>query len=74
MERLTNSIIKKLKLVRQSDRCIFIFIFIYNSKKIKNIYKFALEKRGGQFENFQVNYEASNEIFKLAQEIKELVE
>lgn len=70
MERLTNSIIKKSKLVRQSDRPIF------NSKetRIKNIYKVALENRGGQFENFQADHKFSNEVFNLAQEIKGLVE
>jgi hypothetical protein len=70
MERLKNSIIKKSKLVRQSDRPIF------NSKetRIKNIYKVALENRGGQFENFQADHEFSNEVFNLAQEIKGLVE
>lgn len=70
MERLKNSIIKKSKLVRQSDRPIF------NSKetRIKKIYKVALENRGGQFENFQADHEFSNEVFNLAQEIKGLVE
>ena len=62
MKRLKNSIIKKSKLVGQSDRS------ISNSKKIqiKKIYKFALENRGGQFENFQADHEFSNEVFKLA--------
>ena len=70
MERLKNSIIKKSKLVDQSNRS------ISNSKKIqiKKIYKFALGNRGGQFENFQADYELSNDPFKLAQEIKELIE
>jgi hypothetical protein len=70
MERLKNSIIKKSKLVIKSDRP------VSNSKeiRIKKIYKFALENRGGQFENFQADHEFSNEVFKLAQEIKGLVE
>nr|YP_010516824.1 hypothetical protein ON958_pgp094 [Haslea pseudostrearia]UXN44606.1 hypothetical protein [Haslea pseudostrearia] len=70
MERLKNSIIKKSELVITSDRP------ISNSKKIriKNIYKFTLENRGGQFENFQADDKLSNKIFKLAQEIKGLVE
>ena len=64
MERLKNSIIKKSKLVRQSDR------LITNSKeiRIKNIYRFTLGNRGG------ADHEFSNEVFKLAQEIKGLVE
>lgn len=68
MERLKNSIIKKSELVRQSDRS--------NSKKIKikKIYKFALGNRGGQLEEFQADHHFSNEVFKLAQEIKGLVE
>ena len=70
MERLKNSIIKKSKLVIKLDR------FTPNFKKIrvKTIYKFALNDRGGQFENFQANHEFSNEVFMLAQEIKGLVE
>ncbi len=70
MERLKNSIIKKSKLVIKSDRPIF------NSKemRIRKIYKVALENRGGQFENFQVDLELSNEGLKWAQEIKGLVE
>lgn len=70
MERLKNSIIKKSKLVIKSDRPIF------NSKetRIRKIYKVALENRGGQFENFQVDLEVSNEALKWAQEIRGLVE
>ena len=70
MERLKNSIIKKSKSVIKSDRP------TPNSKeiRIKKISKFALENRGGQFENFQADHEFSNEVFKLAQEIKGLVE
>ena len=70
MERLKNSIIKKSKLVIKSDRPIF------NSKetRIKKIYQVALQNRGGQFENLQADHEFSNEVFKLAQEIKGLVE
>jgi hypothetical protein len=70
LKRLKNSIIKKSKLVRQFDRPIF------NSKetRIKNIYKVALENRGGQFENFQADHEFSNEVFNLANQIKQFVE
>lgn len=69
-ERLKNSIVEKSKLVRKADRPIF------NSKKtrIKNIYRVALKNRGGQFENFQVDHEFSNEVFNLSQAIKGLVE
>jgi len=72
MRRLKNSIIKKLKLVSKFDRP----TLTPNSKKIriKKIYRFALGNRGGQFENFQANYEFSNEVFNLAQGIKLLVE
>ena len=70
MERLKKSIIKKSKLIRQSDQS------ISNSKeiKIKKIYKFALGNRGGQFQEFKADYEFSNEVLKLAQEIKNMVE
>lgn len=70
MEWLKISIIKKSKLVRQSDRP----IFKSNETIIKKIYKVALENRGGQFENFQADHEFSNEAFNLAQSIKGLVE
>ena len=70
MKRLKNSIINESELVIKSERP------TPNSRKIriKKIYKFALDNRGGQFEDFQINHEFSNEIFKLAQEIKRLVE
>ena len=72
MERLKNSIIKKSKLVSKFDR------LVSNSKEIRmkriKIYKFVLENRGGQFENFQADDEFSNELFNLAHEIQRLVE
>ena len=70
MERLKKSIIKKSKSIIKSDRP------IPNSKekRIKKIYKLALENRGGQFEDFQIESEFENEVFNLAQEIKGLVE
>nr|WPV76512.1 hypothetical protein [Naviculales sp.] len=68
-ERLKNSIIKKSTLVRSKPP-------IFNSKKtkIKKIYKFALNNRGGQFEEFEAQQEFSNESFKLAQKIRAIVE
>lgn len=66
MERLKYSIMKKSKFRRQSYRS------ISNSKKIERIYRLALDNRGGQLEEFQV--ELSNKSFKLAQQIKGLVE
>ena len=81
MKRLKNSIISKSnsKLGIKSARPILNSKEtrpILNSKEIrvKNIYKFALGNRGGQFENFQADHEVSNEVFKLAQEVKGLVE
>lgn len=70
MKRLKNFIIKKLEFVLQSDGLISNF----KETRIKKIYIFALENRGGQFENFQVDHEFSNEVFQLAQGIKGLVE
>ena len=67
MKRLKNSIINESELVIKSERPT-------RKIRIKKIYKFALDNRGGQFEDFQINHEFSNEIFKLAQEIKRLVE
>lgn len=73
MERLKNSIIKKSKLTNNGNKRILNSL---NPKdmKIKKIYKVALETHGGQFEEFKVNHEFSNEVFKLAQDIKGLVE
>lgn len=70
MERLKKSIIKKSKSIIKSDR------LIPNSKekRIKKIYNLALANRGGQFEDFQIEYKFKNEGFNLAQEIKGLVE
>ena len=68
MERLKNRIIKKSKLVIKSDRPTPNFKEI----RIKKIYKLALENRGGQFKNFQADHKFSNEVFKLAEEIKGL--
>ena len=63
-ERLKNSIIKKSKLVRSKTP-------ISNSKKakIQKIYRFALNNRGGQFEEFEAQHEFSNVGFKLAQKM-----
>ena len=69
MERLKNSIIKKSNL-RKSKRS----ILNYKQERIKKIYKFVLGNRGGQFEEFQADYEFSNKVFNLAQEIKGIIE
>ena len=68
MERLKNSIIKKSVIKSKKPT------LNSKEKKIKKIFKFALENRGGQFEDFQADHEFSNEVFNLAQEIKGLVE
>ena len=70
MERLKNSIIKKSELVIKSDSPIPNSI----TMKAKKIFKFALGNRGGQFEKFQADHEFSNEVFKLAHEIKAFIE
>lgn len=71
MERLKKSIINKSRLVAPKTP-------ILKSKdskiKIKRIYKFALENRGGEFEKFKDNLEFSNEGMKMAEEIKKMVE
>ena len=71
MERLKNSILKKSK--RVSDRPNL------NSKETKGtrimkIHKLVLRTNGGQFEDFQADPEFSNEVFKLAQKIKVVME
>ena len=66
MERLKNSIIKKSKIVHQSDRP----IFNSTETRIKKISKVALGYRGGAFENFHADQKA----LKLAGIIKRLVE
>jgi len=75
MERLKNSIIKKSKIVIKLDRP----ILNSSDMKVKTIYRLALETYGGQFEEFPIDYnnsdhQFSNEILKLAQEIKGFVE
>ena len=75
MERLKKSIIKK-SIIKKSKSIIKSDRPIPNSKekRIKKIYKLALENRGGQFEDFQIESEFENEVFNLAQEIKGLVQ
>jgi hypothetical protein len=69
MERLKSSIINKSGLVRLKTP-----ISRTKEAKIKQIYRFALDNRGGQFEEFQADYKLSNEVFNLAQNIRDLVE
>ena len=74
MERLKNSIINKSKLLNPSNGSVS---NPTNPKKINNIYKiyrFALGSRGGDFEGLAKDHQFSNEVFKLAQKIKGLVE
>ena len=67
MKRLRDSIIKKSELVSKSD------LSVSNSKeiRIKRIYKFALENRGGDLET---DLAVSQEVFNFASEIKHIVE
>jgi hypothetical protein len=69
MERLKRSIINKSKLASNTNTPIL------NSKEAKKrkIYKFALDRRGGQFLP-PPDHEFSNEVFTLAQKIKGIVE
>ena len=69
IKRLKNSIIKESDLVRLKTP-----ILSPKEAKIKQIYRLALGNRGGQFEEFQADHEFSNEVFNLAQNIKNLVE
>jgi len=66
-KRLINSIIKKSKLVKSKTP-----ILSSKEAKIKQISRFALVNRGGQIDESDV--QLSNELFKLAQDIKNLVE
>ena len=68
MERLKNSIINKSKLATKANTP----ILSSKEAKIEKIYRFALNNRGGQFEEFQADHDFSNEAFNLAQEIKGL--
>lgn len=72
MKRLKNSIIKKSKLVSNSDSG----RSTPSSKEIRlrKVYKVAFGARGGQFEGLQADYEFSNEVFKLANDIRKVVE
>lgn len=66
-KRLINSIIKKSKLVKSKTPTL-----ISKEAKIKQISRFALNNRGGQI--YESDVQLSNERFKLAQDIKNLVE
>jgi hypothetical protein len=65
-ERLKNCIIEKSKLGIKSERT----SFNYKQMRIEKIYRFALQPRGGQFENFQ----ADPKLYKLALQIQGLVQ
>jgi hypothetical protein len=69
MERLKNSIITKSGKIRLKTP-----VLSPKEAKIKRIYRFALNNRGGQFEDLLRGHEFSNEAFNLAQNIKGLVE
>ncbi len=68
MKRLKKSIINKSGLLRTKTS-------ILESKelKIKRIYRFALESRGGQFEEFKVDHEFSSEVFQIVQKFEQIV-
>lgn len=66
IERLKKSIIKKSRLVAPKPPTL---ILKSKSSKIKKIYKFALENRGGQFDEFKANHEFSNKAMEMAQQI-----
>jgi len=68
MKRLKKSIINKSGLVASKTP-----ILTSKEAKIKRIYRFALENRGGQFEEFKDDHEFSNETFKIAQQVEKMV-
>jgi hypothetical protein len=68
-KRLKDSIVKKSGLVVIKRP-----ILSLKEAKIKQIYRFALGNRGGEFKTFQADHEFSNKVFGLAQNIKGLVE
>ena len=72
MERLKNFIIKKSKLISKLEKPPS--ITNYKKLRIQKIYRFALGNCGGQFENFQADHVFFNEVFKLTQEIKGIIE
>lgn len=73
MKRLEKSIIKKSGFTKSKAP-------LLNARKrkkvekIQKIYRFALNPRGGQFDDFEARQEFSNESFKLAQAIQKFVE
>lgn len=64
MKRLKKSIINKSRLLAPKTP-----ILKSKDSKLKRIYKFALENRGGQFEEFKADHE-----FSMAQQIQQMVE
>jgi len=71
MKRLRDSIISKSILVKSK---IPISKSRIKREKVRRVTRFALNNRGGQFEESQASHQLSNELFKLAQEIKKRVE
>ena len=69
MERLKNSIINKSSSSLKEDST-----FKSKQSKIKKIYKFALDNRGGQFGNFDYIPNDDAIKFKLATKIKTVVQ
>ena len=68
MERLKKSIINKSRLLVPKTP-----ILESKESKIKRIYRAALDKRGGQLEEFEVDHAFSNELFQIAQKIEQMV-
>ena len=68
MEQLKKFIINKSGLVVPKTP-----ILKFKDSKIKRIYRFALENRGGQFEEFKADHEFSNKVLKMAQPIEQMV-
>lgn len=78
MERLRNSIIEKSNIKKSKG---IVKSHLFGSKKmsikkmsIKKIFKFALENRGGEFEDLIADHKFTNEALQLAQRIQEVVE
>ena len=67
MERLKKSIINKSRLLAPKTP-----ILESKESKIKRIYRVALDKRGGQLEQFEVDYTFSNKLFQIAQKIEQM--
>ena len=74
VSQLRKCIIKKSRSVIKSGRSNLTPITNFKKLNLNPIYKLILKNRGGQLENFRVDHEFANEMYKLALDVKTIIE